>query len=149
MSSHDIRVLNDLVEITIDSADGYAEAARDAQAQSYSATFQSRASERRRIAARLQHQVQVLGGDAERGGSVLASAHRMFVNLRQTMSAGDHAVVAEVERGEAYIRKQFEQALRDSTLSAPTRAVISDSYRLVKSGHEPIQLLQHAAVSSR
>jgi uncharacterized protein (TIGR02284 family) len=149
MSSHDIRVLNDLIEITIDSADGYAEAAKEARAQRYSAAFQSRASERHQIAARLQQQVQALGGDAERGGSVLASAHRMFVNLRQTMSAGDHAVVAEVERGEAYIRNRFEQALQDSTLAAPTHAVIAESYRSVKSGHEQMQLLQQAAASGR
>ena len=147
MSSHDIRVLNDLVEITLDSADGYAEAAREAQAVRYSAMFQARASERSQIAARLQQQVQALGGDAESGGSVLASAHRMFAHLRQTLSAGDHAVVTEVERGEAYIRTQFEHALQDSTLGAPTHALIADAYRSVQSGHEQMRRLQQAAVS--
>lgn len=144
MSSHDIRVLNDLVEITIDSADGYAEAARDMQARRYSAAFQSRAGERQRIAARLQQQVQALGGDAERGGSVLASAQRMFANLRRTLGAGEHAVLAEVERGEAYIRTQFEQALQDGALSASVRALIAASYRAVIAG-TPLQLLQAAA----
>ena len=147
MSSHDVRVLNDLIEITIDSADGYAEAARDAQAVRYSATFESRSRERRQIAARLQQQVAALGGDAERGGSVLASAHRMFVNLKQTMRAGDQAVVAEVERGEKYIQQQFEQALHDGDLDPPTRAAIGEAYRAVQSDHGQLDLLRRASAS--
>lgn len=147
MSSHDVRVLNDLIEITIDSADGYAEAAKDARALRYSAGFESRASERRRIAARLQQHVAALGGDAERGGSVLASAHRMFVNLTQTMRSGDQAVVAEVERGEKYIRQQFEHALHDNALDPPTRVAIGEAYRAVQADREQLELLQRASAS--
>lgn len=149
MSNHDIRVLNDLIETTIDSADGYAEAARDTQAERYSATFQARASERRQIAARLQQQVQAFGGDAERGGSMLASAHRMFVNLRKTMSAGDQAVVAEVERGEDQLRAMYESAMHDDNLSEPTHALIVDAFRSVESGQEQMRLLKQAAASNR
>lgn len=149
MSNHDIRVLNDLIETTIDSADGYAEAAEDAHAARYSATFQACASERRQIAARLQQLTQALGGDAERDGSVLASAHRMFVNLRQTMSAGDHAVMAEVERGEDHLNAVYVDAMHDRALSAATQAVITDAYRSITSGYEQMRMLKQAAASDR
>jgi uncharacterized protein (TIGR02284 family) len=145
MSSHDVRVLNDLVEIALDSADGYTEAARDTRAARYSAAFQARASERRQLAARLQRQVAELGGDAERDGSALASAHRMFVNLQQTMRSGDQAVVAEVERGENYIEQQFQRALHDDGLGPSTHAVIEEACRVVQADREQVGLLQRAA----
>lgn len=144
MQNHDIRVLNDLIETTIDSADGYAEAAKDAGSGRYAATFQSRSTERQQVFARLQQQVQALGGEAEEDGTALASAHRMFVNLRQTLSSGDKAIVDEVERGEDHIKAKYESAMKDREISAATQAVISEAYRSVRTGHDQMRDLKHS-----
>ena len=48
-----IKLVNGLVETTIDSADGYAEAAKDADNSRYTELFQRRAQERRTIASEL------------------------------------------------------------------------------------------------
>ena len=55
-----IKLVNSLVETTIDSADGYAEAAKDADASRYQDLFQRRAQERRSIASELQDEVRRL-----------------------------------------------------------------------------------------
>ena len=47
-NDHDIKVLNSLVETTLDSAEGYAEAAKDAKSAQLVSLFQGRAGERRR-----------------------------------------------------------------------------------------------------
>lgn len=148
MHNHDIRVLNDLIETTIDSADGYAEAAKETQSPRFTLTFQERAEERRRVASRLQQHVEALGGTPEDEGSVLASAHRMFTNLRKSLH-DETAVIDEVERGEGHIRHKFEDALEDEDVSPPTHALIADAYRSVRSGHERMDALRRAAHRAR
>ncbi|MEI7036834.1 PA2169 family four-helix-bundle protein [Fulvimonas yonginensis] len=143
MQNHDIRVLNDLIETTIDSAHGYAEAAKDTASNRFGLTFQERANERRQVAARLQRHVQALGGTPEDDGSVLASAHRMFTNLRRKLG-DDVAVVDEVERGEDHIKHRFEDALEDADVTPPTRELIAEAYRSVKSGHDQMRDLKRA-----
>lgn len=143
-SNHDIDVLNGLIETTIDSSEGYREAADDADSSNYRSTFQSRASERAQVASKLQQHVRVLGGTPDDDGTVLASAHRMFVNLRNAISSGDTAVVDEVERGEDHIKAKFEDALKDNEVTPATRDVINQCYTSVKSGHDQMRDLKHS-----
>ncbi len=147
-TDHDIKVLNGLIETTIDSTEGYAEAAKDAKNTRYATTFQQRSGERRQVAVRLQQQVSALGGKPEDDGTVLASAHRLFVNLRKTMSSGDTAIVDEVERGEDHIKHKFEDALKDVEISPTTRSVVTEAYASVKAGHDQMRDLKHALHSS-
>lgn len=143
-TDHDVKVLNDLIESTIDSASGYQEAAKDADNTRFADTFASRAQERSQVTGQLQRQVRMLGAEPEDDGSVLARAHRMFVNLRKSLSAGDTAVVDEVERGEDHIKAKFEDALKDDELSPPTRSVIMQAYVSVKTGHDQMRDLKQA-----
>ncbi|MET0254419.1 MAG: PA2169 family four-helix-bundle protein [Luteibacter sp.] len=144
-TDHDIKVLNSLIETTIDSAEGYGEAAKDAENTRYAATFQQRASERRQAAQSLQQQVRSLGGTPEDDGTVLAKAHRMFVELRSKMSSKDDtAIVDEVERGEDHIKHKYEDALKDNEITGATRAAIEGAYVSVKTGHDQMRDLKHA-----
>jgi uncharacterized protein (TIGR02284 family) len=148
-NDHDVKVLNSLVETTLDSAEGYAEAAKDAKSAQLVSLFQGRAGERRHAASTLQQCVRSLGGTPEDDGTVLASAHRMFVNLRSSITSADNAaVVDEVERGEDHIKHKFEEAMNDSELSPPAMSAIADVYTSVRSGHDQMRDLKkmlHAA----
>jgi uncharacterized protein (TIGR02284 family) len=143
MQNHDIRVLNDLIETTIDSAEGYAEAARETQSPRFSVTFRERASERRLVATRLQQKVEELGGTPEDDGSVLASAHRMFTNLRKSLH-DETAVIDEVERGEDHIKSEFEDAMKDAEVSPDAMKVISEVYTSVRHGHDQMRDIKQA-----
>lgn len=143
-NDHDVKILNGLIETTIDSAEGYEEAAKDADNSRFTAMFHSRGSERHQVASKLQQQVIALGGNPEDSGTVLASAHRMFVNLRHTISKGDTAVVDEVERGEDHIKAKFEDALKDNELSVTTKHVITDAYVSVRQGHDEMRDLKQS-----
>jgi uncharacterized protein (TIGR02284 family) len=145
MQNHDIHVLNRLIETTLDSADGYAEAARDARSGRFARTFQERAGERHQLASRLQQQVRALGGEPEDDGSVLAAAHRMFLHLRDLLGkGGDKAVLDEVERGEDHIKAKFEEAMKDNGITPATQAVITQAYASVKAGHDQMSQFKHA-----
>jgi uncharacterized protein (TIGR02284 family) len=144
-NKHDIKTLNGLIETTLDSADGYAEAAKDAKSQSLISLFRERSVERRQVASTLQQRVLLLGAEPEKDGTVLASAHRMFVNLRTSLTSNDNkAVVDEVERGEDHIKAKFEDAMKDKDVSPDTKAVISDVYVSVRNGHDQMRDIKKA-----
>jgi uncharacterized protein (TIGR02284 family) len=143
--SHDVKTLNSLIETTLDSADGYAEAAKDAKSQSLISLFTQRSTERKQVASTLQQRVLLLGARPEKDGTLLASAHRMFVNLRTTVTSNDNkAVVDEVERGEDHIKAKFEDAMKDKDVSPDTKAVITDVYTSVRNGHDQMRDIKHA-----
>lgn len=142
-----IKLVNGLVEITIDSADGYEEAAKDAQSSCFKTLFQSRAQERRAIVADLQAEVRRLGGTPDDDGSILAAAHRVFLNVRDALTKGDEAVVKTVEDGEDHIKAKYEKALGDTDVQPETRRAIEAAYAKVKAGHDQMRDIKHAIAS--
>ncbi|GAB2561911.1 PA2169 family four-helix-bundle protein [Dyella jejuensis] len=140
----DIGVLNGLIEVTIDSAEGYKEAAGDVKNPELKAIFQRRAVERRTATAALQSQVRALGGQPEDDGTVLASMHRKFLNLRNSVQSGDRVVIDEVERGEDHIKAKYEDAFKDGKLSASSLTVAQQAYGSVRSGHDEMSRLKHS-----
>lgn len=142
--SHDIDVLNGLIATTLDSSHGYSEAADHAKNVMVADMFRQWAAERRNVATNLRAVVHELGGEPKDDGTLLASIHRMFLDLRANMSKGDKAVVEEVERGEDHIKQKFEDALEDKEVQLQARAAIELAYTSVKVGHDEARKLKHA-----
>ena len=142
-NDHDIKVLNGLIETTIDSVEGYREAAKESGSSQYAALFLRRSTEREQVAQQLRSLVVSLGGNPADDGTMLASMHRAFVDLRASMSKGDKAVVDEVERGEDHIKAKFENALKDDKLSATVLSAIQLAYSSVRDGHDEMRDLKH------
>ena len=92
-NEHDIKTLNSLIETVIDSADGYSQAAKEADGSRFADIFRRRGAERQQLTVQLQGKVSALGGAPEDDGTVLAKAHRMFLNLRNSMSSDDTTIV--------------------------------------------------------
>lgn len=142
---HDIRVLNSLIETTLDSRKGYLDAAQEAGATRFANDFQDFARERGEAASLLQAEVRRLGGTPEDGSSLLAAAHRAFMNLKELFSARDEkAVIEEVERGEDSIKNKYEEALADTQLSGSTLMVIRQAFTSVQAGHARARSLKHS-----
>ncbi|WP_206862224.1 PA2169 family four-helix-bundle protein [Lysobacter changpingensis] len=141
-AEHDLRVINSLIETTIDSVDGYREAAREARIPTLRTLFERRASERQAVVAALQAFVVSKGGKPQDDGTVLAAAHRVFVDLRSALDNGDEAVVKEVERGEDHIKRKYGDALKDIELTPAARDAIENAYASVKRGHDEMSRLK-------
>ena len=143
-TDNDISRLNGLITTTIDSVDGYREAASDASSSTFRSIFMDRANERDGVVSELQAEVRNLGGTPDDSGSALAGAHRMFTNLREAIAGGDDkAIIAEVERGEDHIKAKYEAALADSDLSPNTVTLVQRCYQSVKEGHDQMRDLKH------
>ncbi len=148
-TSYDIRTLNGLIATTLDSVDGYTEAAKAAENSRYSAMFTSRAEERRQVVTQLQGEVSRLGGNPEDDGTILASAHRTFLDLKAAVTGNDDkAIINEVERGEDHIKAKYEAALADNEVSQPVRSVIEQANMSVRAGHDEMRDLKHSLETS-
>jgi uncharacterized protein (TIGR02284 family) len=143
-NTYDVDVLNGLIETTLDSVNGYEEAAKEARDSSFATLFRARAAERRTLASRLQEEVRRLGGTPEDDGSVMAAAHRQFLEIRNAFSRGDQAVIDEVERGEDVIKLRYERALADDRVSSDTRNLVSRFLESVRRAHDEASRMKHA-----
>lgn len=141
-----IHSLNELIEVTLDSADGYQAAAKNAENPRFKALFAERAQSRRQICSALQAQVRSLGGTPEDEGSILAAAHRAFLNLKNAVTGDDQSVVNEVESGEDHIKAKYEEAIRGDKLptSAAAFEAVNKAYASIKADHDRMRDLKQA-----
>ena len=124
-----VSVLNDLIETCKDGANGFRAAAAAVESPAAKALFTSRVPAIESAAAELQAEVRRLGGDAETTGSVAASVHRGWINLKSAVTGKDDAaMITECERGEDVAVKNYEDAL-EKDLPADVRAVVERQYR--------------------
>ncbi len=144
-NTNDVSVLNGLIETTLDSMKGYEDAAKDAESTQFATMFADFARDRAKVATDLQNQVRTLGGEPEMDSSMLAAAHRTFMDLKQAITGkDDKAIIQEVERGEDLIKAKFEDAMKDSDLSPATRSAITEAFASVREGHDKMSALKHS-----
>lgn len=141
---HDVTVLNTLTATLLDSVEGYTKAAGDIQNQRLGSIFADRARERREVASQLQALVSEYDGRPETDTSTMGSIHRAFFDLKTAITGADNeAIVAEVERGEDYLKEKFETALKDEKLGGDARATIQRAWTSVRAGHDQMSRLKH------
>ena len=143
--SHDISVLNSLIETTIDSVDGYRHSANEATNSRFSESFRNWAKDREDVVSKLRDRVRELGGTPEHDGGILAAMHRQFLSIRDAVTGSDDkSVIAEVDRGESYLDNKWQTALDDTELSPETQQVIRSCYDSVRSGRQQWEQLNRS-----
>jgi uncharacterized protein (TIGR02284 family) len=143
---HAVKVLNSLIETTLDSANGYREAAENARDGQLKTMFSERAQRRADLASQLQQEVRSFGGEPETDQSALGKAHNKFVDLKNAVMGGDNekAVIDEVERGEDVIKGKFERALKDDDLPSNARQLVSRAFESIRADHDQISAIKHS-----
>ena len=141
-----VKVLNDLIETTLDSANGYRDAAEHVDAAEYKTLFAERSSKRLELTRKLQDEVRSFGAEPRDHQSMIGKAHNKFVGLKDAVTGGhsDKGVIDEVERGEDVIKKKYEMAVDDQDLPAQARSVVEEAYRSVKADHDEISRIKHS-----
>ncbi|MEJ7812269.1 MAG: PA2169 family four-helix-bundle protein [Gemmatimonadaceae bacterium] len=140
-----ISVLNDLIETSKDGANGFRTAADAVKSAEAKTLFLSRVQLIERAAGELQAEVRRLGGDPERTGSVAATLHRGWIDLKSAVTGkSDAAILTECERGEEVAVKNYEDALKKD-LPADVRALVDRQYRGTVQNLERVRALGRAA----
>jgi uncharacterized protein (TIGR02284 family) len=141
--AHDVSKLDDLIVTLIDSVKGYEHSAEKAEAARYRQFFQDMAAERRAAVTVLQDASRQLDGSPADYGSAAATLHRRIEDLRVALGGGDKAIVMEVERGEDYLKEEFERVLADKRMSLAALAAVRVAWQSVQKGHDRASALKH------
>lgn len=139
-----VEMLQELIQVNIDSRDGFRHVADQIEDLSIAGFFDRAADEREQQADELAAFVEYNGEEAVRGGSFSAAVHRAWINIRDSLSSSRlYAILAEAERGEDQIKQAYEQALKDHPGTA-MQDVLMQQYKQVKAIHDHVRDLRDA-----
>lgn len=140
-----ISTLNNLIETCKDGQEGFKSAAEGIKHSELKTLFHTYAQQRSQFAGDLQSEVRRLGGDPEKSGSVAASLHRGWINIKSAVTGEDDgAILSECERGEDSAVSNYKDALAE-TLPADVRSTIERQYQQVQEAHDRIRNLRDTA----
>lgn len=143
-----VSVLNNLIETCKDGEQGFKTAAEGLTSSDLKSKFLDYSRERAQMSAELRAEVRRLGGDPEQSGSMTASMHRGWVDIKSVITGkDDHAIVAEAERGEDVAKAAYESALKE-TLPASAQMLVQQQAAKVRRAHDEVRDLRdrHKAV---
>ena len=147
MASNDevISTLNGLIETCRDGQNGFKAAAEGVQNSELKSLFYTYSQQRAQFVGQLQDEVRRLGGDPENTGSVAASLHRGWIDIKSAVTGGDDAsIINECERGEDSAVKTYSDAL-GKDLPAGVRPVVERQFAAVREAHDRIRALERAS----
>lgn len=121
----DIACLNRLATILVDARRLYARAARIADDDpAVVDRIERTMAERDRLLTEIRSLIVSLRGEPGNDGSMLGAAHMAFLDVRAMFDRDATAALAEVQRGEKYLRDEIRKAMRRDDVSAETRAFL-------------------------
>ena len=140
-----ISTLNGLIETCRDGQEGFRTAAEGVRSAELRELFHGYARQRAGFAGELQDEVRRLGGDPEDAGSVTASLHRGWMDIKSAVTGGDEAsILAECERGEEVALSNYRAAFNVDT-PASVRQIIERQFGEIKEAHNRIRNLERAS----
>ena len=139
-----ISTLNNLIETCKDGENGFRAAADGVRNSELRTLFNTYSQQRAQFAAELQQEVRRLGGDPENTGSVAATLHRGWLNIKSTVTGEDEgAVISECERGEDAAVRNYQDALNEM-LPADVLSLVQRQYGQVKEAHDRVRAMEKA-----
>jgi len=138
------QTLQELVQINIDSAKGFEEAAGALSDPALKDVCLNLADIRWQNAEELRGFVEWNEEIAPTEGTYLAALHRVWMNVRQSLSSNDaHAILSEAEFGEDQIKAAYKDAIEQATSTA-VYPLLARQYLNVCQGHDRIKALRDA-----
>src|SRR5437764_3854488 len=139
-----ISTLNNLIETGKDGEQGFRTAADGVKKSDLKTLFLTYSQQRAQFAGELQNEVLRLGGDPEKTGSVAATLHRGWLDIKSAVTGEDEgAIIRECERGEDSAVRNYEDALKED-LPANIRSIIEQQFTQIKEAHARLRALDKA-----
>ena len=139
-----ISTLNHLIETCKDGQNGFQSAAEGVEDSSLKTVFYEYSQQRAQFAGELQALVRDLGGDPENSGSVAASLHRGWINIKSAITGRDDgAILDECERGEDVAKNAYQNAT-NMNLPANIATVVQQQAAAIQEAHDRVKALRNS-----
>ena len=138
-----VDALQELIQVNIDSRDGFNEAASQLEDMTISSMFRQLGEDRNEQASELRTIVAANREEPEDSGSMAAAAHRMLIDIRAALGGGIPVILSEAERGEDWIKSKYEEVLK-ATAGSAVNDVLQRHYAAVKAAHDRVRDMRDA-----
>jgi len=138
-----VSALNELIEKNYDAEKGYKEAVTDVENHELKDFFTKSVQQRYEFGHELKAEIEKLGGKPEKGTSITADLHRLWINLKALVTRHDvEAVVNECQRGEEAAIADYEKVLKVEEVPAEAKTVIHKHLQLIRSSLDHLEELK-------
>lgn len=143
-----VSTLNDLIETCRDGLNGFKEAAENVKSLDLKSSFNKMADQRAKFVQELQLEVRRLGGEAEKSGSTAGAIHRVWMDIKGTLTGkDDHTILVECERGEDSAVSVYKEALRPG-LPTEVLTIVQLQYQTIQKDHDRVKQLRDAKAAA-
>jgi len=140
-----VSTLNELIETCRDGLDGFKEAAENVKNPELKSFFNNAATERAYCVQELQTEVRNLGGEAEKTGSTAGAIHRVWMDIKGTLTGkDDHSILSECERGEDSAVSAFRDALKEGNLPPNILSIVERQLQIIQKTHDRVKQMRDA-----
>ena len=137
-----VAVVEKLAEICKDGEKGYKDAAEHAKRSDLKTFFAAQSSERGRFARELQTVLMNLGKrEKKESGTVAGALHRVWIDTKVGLGAGDKSILESVEKGEDEARDAYREAI-GSPLPPEAADIVSRQARNIQAAHDQVKSLR-------
>lgn len=141
-----VEVLNDLIEINNDRMAGFAQAAKELSEKDLDlrTLFMELRTDSRENVHELGRSIHKCGGAVEMAMSGRGALHRMWLDLKSTVTGSDRkSILRECERGEDAIKKAYETALLpESGLKPEYVEIVKRQQEAIIASHNQVKALR-------
>ncbi|WP_308918098.1 PA2169 family four-helix-bundle protein [Jannaschia sp. LMIT008] len=141
-----IDALKTLLTRLVDSREGYREARDDVNNAALKSTFDDFIARRDRDAAEIRSYLTREGHSVDEDGSLLASAHRSFMGLKDAVTgSNDATILAEIVRGEKKLLGAYDDALAAAGGTSPEYAWLTEQHSSLRGTIQQLETRQDLA----
>ncbi len=134
MNNKKISELKKLLTRLVDSRDGYAEAAEEATQERHKRMFSNLSNTRQQYAQEVQEYLKSQGENVELDGSLLASTHRYFMELKNKLDENDDEELLEsIITGESNLCENYQDAIDGSEFDPEFLATLQRQHNEIQS----------------
>ncbi len=142
VNSDVISTLNGLITTCRDGQEGFKVAAEGIERSELKTVFYELSQQRADFAGVLQELVRSLGGDPESDGSMSATLHRGWMDIKSLVTGKDEqGILNECERGEDHAKAAYKDAF-ETALPSNVQNVVEQQSQMVMAAHNRIKALR-------
>ncbi len=131
-----IDTLNDLIEITRDSATFYNDAAKAVPNPALKSLFGEMASSKQGLVGAMSREVRTEGAKPATTGTVRGALDKLYGEVRTQFGDANYGYVSQLEATEDRLMKAFNEVVADEGVSASVKQTVSSYLPTIRSHHD-------------
>lgn len=131
-----IDTLNDLIQITRDSASFYGDAAKHVPNPELKTLFTQMAESKNGLVGAMSRDVKAEGEVPAKSGTVRGALSELYTDVRAQLGDKNYGYVAGLEASEDRLMKAFHEVVKDTSVPAPVKEAVTSYLPTVQKHHD-------------